>query len=77
MTYMMAIYGIVINNMKVKHYYLTMNMDFFQPYKHLQYSVGAIYCTLMNLPRTERYKVENVLLIGLIPGPREPEEDIP
>ena len=55
---------------------LTMNMDFFQPYKHLQYSLGAIYCTVMNLPRTDRFKVENVLLIGLIPGPHEPEEDI-
>ena len=55
---------------------LTMNMDFFQPYKHLQYSLGAIYCTVMNLPRTDRFKVENVLLIGLIPGSHEPEEDI-
>ena len=43
---------------------LTMNMDFFQPYKHVQYSLGAIYCTVMNLPRTYRYEVENVLLIG-------------
>ena len=40
---------------------LTMNMDFFQLYKHLQYSLGAIYCTVMNLPRTDRFKVENLL----------------
>ena len=55
---------------------IMMNMDFFQPYKHVNYSVGAIYCTIMNLPRSVRYKQENVLLLGLIPGPHEPENDI-
>ena len=52
---------------------LMMNMDFFRPYKHVQYSVGAIYLTVLNLPRSMRYKQENVILSGLIPGPREPE----
>ena len=52
-----------------------MNMDFFRPYKHVQYSVGAIYLTILNLPRNLRYKQENVIL-GLIPGPHEPELDI-
>ena len=52
-------------------------MDFFQPYKHIKgYSVGAIYGVLMNLPREMRYKRENVILIGLIPGPKEPDHDI-
>lgn len=51
-------------------------MDFFQAYKHVNYSVGAIYCTIMNLPQSVRYKQENVLLVGLIPGPHEPEYDI-
>ena len=55
---------------------LMMNMDFFQPYKHVQYSVGAIYLTVLNLPREVRNKPENVLLVGLIPGPNEPERDI-
>ena len=56
---------------------LMLNMDFFQPYKHLKgYSVGGIYCIIMNLPREIRYKQENVLLIGLIPGPKEPDHDI-
>lgn len=54
----------------------TMNMDFFQPYKHINYSVGAIYLTIMNLPRTVRYNQENVILVGLIPGPHEPSHDI-
>lgn len=55
---------------------LMLNMDFFQPYKHVQYSVGAIYLCVMNLPRNTRYKQENVLLVGLIPGPSEPKHDI-
>ena len=56
---------------------LIMNMDFFKPYKHVNnYSMGAIYCVLMNLPREVRYKQENLLLVGLIPGPKEPDHDI-
>lgn len=53
-------------------YGLMMNIDWFKPFKHLEYSVGAIYLTVMNLPRAVRFKQENVLLVGIIPGPREP-----
>lgn len=31
---------------------------------------------MLNLPRTKRYKQENVILLGLIPGPHEPKHDI-
>ena len=55
---------------------LMMNMDFFQPYKHIQYSMGAIYVTVLNLPRSVRNKQENTILVGLIPGPHEPRHDI-
>lgn len=55
---------------------LALNFDFFQPYKHIQYSVGAVYLTVLNLPRTKRYKQENVILLGLIPGPHEPKHNI-
>jgi len=53
-------------------YLLCLNVDWFQPFKHTQYSVGAIYLTVQNLPRQERYKVENIILVGIIPGPKEP-----
>lgn len=33
----------------------------------------AIYLTILNLPRDERYKIENTVLVGLIPGPSEPK----
>ena len=55
---------------------LMMNMDFFQPFKHVQYSLGAIYLTVLNLPRDVRNKRENMILVGLIPGPHEPKHDI-
>lgn len=51
---------------------LSLNVDWFQPFKHTTYSAGAIYIAIQNLPRNERYSNDNVLLIGIIPGPNEP-----
>ena len=51
---------------------LFLNVDWFTPYEHSQYSVGVIYLIVANLPRSERYKLENVLVVGCIPGPKEP-----
>ena len=51
---------------------LMMNIDWFQPFKHVQYSVGVIYLTIMNLPRHLRYKREFMMIVGIIPGPKEP-----
>lgn len=41
------------------------NVDWFQPFKHCTDSLGAIYLTIVNLPRKERYKR---VLIGLLPA---------
>ena len=38
--------------------------------------MGAIYLTLQNLPRHERYKPQNIILVGVIPGPKEPKKTI-
>ena len=54
-------------------YAFMINIDWFQPYKHLTYSVGAIYLSVFNLPRSQRYKLKNICLIGIMPGPHEPE----
>ena len=51
---------------------LQLNVDWFQPFKHTVFSVGAIYVSILNLPRHLRYKVENTILVGVIPGPHEP-----
>ena len=57
-------------------YMLGINVDWFQPFKHTEYSMGAIYLVIQNLPRSERYKEENVILVGLLPGPKEPKVSI-
>ena len=55
---------------------LMLNVDWFNPYDETPYSAGVIYFTILNLPRSERYKFENVILAGIIPGPREPKKHI-
>ena len=35
---------------------LCMNIDWFQPFERTTESIGAIYLTVLNLPREERYK---------------------
>jgi len=37
-------------------------------------STGAVYLVCLNLPPSIRYKVENICLVGIIPGPREPSQ---
>ena len=39
-------------------------------------SFGAIYLTVQNLPCEHRYKEENIILVGMIPGPKEPSLSI-
>ena len=51
---------------------LMMNIDWFRPFKHRTYLIGVVYLAIMNLPRAIRYKRENILIIGLLPGPSEP-----
>jgi hypothetical protein len=38
-------------------------------------SVGAIVLICLNLPPTQQYKVKNVFLFGIIPGPNKPSLD--
>ena len=54
------------------NYGILLNVDWLQPYKHIEYSVGVIYLFFFNVPRSIRYKRENVILFGVIPGPCEP-----
>ncbi|XP_048254385.1 uncharacterized protein LOC125381544 [Haliotis rufescens] len=52
---------------KKRNYGLMLNLDWFQPFKHVKYSVGVMYLVILNLPREERYKRENVIIVGIIP----------
>lgn len=51
---------------------LMLNVDWFNPFVHKVYSCGVIFLSILNLPRAIRYKRENIILVGLIPGPNEP-----
>ena len=49
---------------------LMINFDFFNPFKNSKYSLGVLYTVVVNLPRESRFLWENVLVLGIIPGPR-------
>jgi len=53
-----------------------LNVDWFQPFEHVQYSVGVLFLTLLNLPKDERVKRENIIILGLIPGGSERNADV-
>ena len=55
---------------------LMLNVDWFEPYKHTVSSVGVVYLAIMNLPRSVRFKRQNIIIVGLIPGPSEPKGHI-
>ena len=55
---------------------LMLNVDWFQPTLHGSESIGVIYMVVMNLPREECFKPENLIIVGIIPGPKEPKHQI-
>lgn len=57
-------------------YAVMLNIDWFQPFKLTKASVGAMYLTILNLPYYCRFKRQNIILLGIIPGPSEPSRDI-
>ena len=58
------------------NFVLSINIDWFQPYKYSTYSAGANYIAIQNLPHHLRFHSENIILVGVIPGPNEPKGDI-
>ena len=57
-------------------YLLTLNVDWFEPFERGVYSVGGIYLTVQNLPRVDRNRIENIIIVGVMPGPKEPNKTI-
>src|SRR3954454_4681164 len=53
------------------HLGLVLNLDWFQPYNGTIHSTGVIYAVICNLPRNIRFRRENMLILGLLPGPVE------
>ncbi len=59
--------------LSVSLFQLCFSVDWFQPFDHTQHSEGVIYLSVLNLPQHERFLKENVILVGVVPGPKEPE----
>lgn len=55
---------------------MMLNLDWFQPFDHTTDSYGAIYLTIMNLPRKERFRKENVILVGVLPAMEHEPSDV-
>ncbi|GET51673.1 hypothetical protein GLOIN_2v1775288 [Rhizophagus irregularis DAOM 181602=DAOM 197198] len=53
------------------HLGLILNLDWFQPFDGKIHSTGVIYAAISNLPRDVRFKRNNILILGLLPGPDE------
>ncbi|KAJ3002591.1 hypothetical protein NUW54_g5766 [Trametes sanguinea] len=51
---------------------LIFNLDWFRAMRRGNYSVGAIYLTVCNNPRSKRFLREETFLLATIPGPDEP-----
>ena len=48
---------------------LQLNLDWFQPFtRRNNISGGVIYLSIFNLPCEDRYKLENVILLGILPN---------
>ena len=60
-------------------YIFSFCMDGFNPFQLKQAgkkaSVVGMYMICLNLPPEERYKLENMFLVGIIPGPHEPKKE--
>ena len=55
----------------LNNYAFSINTDWFQLFDCTQHS-GVIYMSVMNLTRTEQFLQENIVFVGVIPGPHEP-----
>lgn len=61
------------------HYLFSFCMDGFNPFQLKQVgkeaSIVAMYMVCLNLPPEGQYKIENIFLVGIVPGPHEPRKE--
>ena len=50
-----------------------LNVDLIRVFFHNTQSLGTIEAVILNLPRSERYIEEDVMVLRVIPGPSEPK----
>ena len=56
--------------------FLKLNLYCFNLNNQTQYRVGVLIPFFDNLPRAERYELENMIITGTIPGPKAPKQHI-
>ena len=44
----------------------------FEPFENMLFSCGVIYLVILNLPRELQFKWENIIIVGIILRPKEP-----
>ena len=52
-----------------------LNLDWFQPFKRTELSVGVLYLACLNLPREVRFLPENLIVVAIFVG--EPKIGVP
>ena len=52
-------------------------MDGFQSFRKVARTLTPIICQILNLPENLRHRAEFIMLVALIPGPREPKNYAP
>ena len=55
---------------------LSLNVDWFNPFEETHTPMELFMLLFLSQPRSECFKEENVLLVGMIPGPKEPKQNI-
>ena len=55
---------------------LSLFVDWFNPFSRSAGEIGLIVIVILNLPRQIRFKIENLIVAGVIPGPKEPALNI-
>ena len=55
---------------------LLLNIDWFKPFDHTEYKVSTLMMSVINLPRSGRFKKRWTMVLGIIPGPTEPKGNI-
>ena len=51
--------------------YGMLNVDLMRVFFHNPHSIGIIDAVILNIPRSERYKEEDRMILRVIPGPSE------
>lgn len=73
---------VLINNLELPHHYfsdlrdiaLGFSTDGFAPFKRRKHTAWPLILYNLNLPPEERFRKENIICLGVIPGPKKPHD---